>query len=203
MDKKRKIGIMGGTFDPVHMGHLMVAESAREKLQLDRIIFMPSGFPPHKEKAEVSESHHRFRMIELSIEDNCFFDASEIEILRRGETYTIDTLREWRQHFPQDEIFFITGADAMDTIILWKDYEQLFDYATFVVAVRGDRKKYQLKPQHQRFEDSIIILDTPCIDISSTQIRQNIRDDISIRYMVLEPVRKYIYENGLYLGKID
>lgn len=203
MNEKRRIGIMGGTFDPVHMGHLMVAESAREKLRLDKVVFMPSGFPPHKEKSKVSEACHRFRMVELSIRDNCFFCASEMEIMRRGDTYTIDTLTQWKENFPEDEIFFITGADAMDLMVTWKDYERLFDYAKFVVAVRGDSKMYRLKPQHKGFEDRIIILDTPCIEISSTQIRQNVRDDISIRYMVSDAVREYIHENGLYLGTTD
>lgn len=194
----KRIGIMGGTFDPIHLGHLIIAEAARMMFYLDEIIFIPVGDPPHKNKRKVSSAKHRLRMIELSIADNPAFFVSDMEIRRQGETYTIDTLREMRRRYPEDRMFFITGADAMDSITTWKDYEELFSYADFVVAIRGEEARYQIKSGISKFKEHILRLDTPFVDISSTKIRQCVRDDISIRYVVREDVRVYIDEKGLY-----
>lgn len=202
MNDKKRIGIMGGTFDPVHLGHLIIAETARIKLNLDEVIFMPVGEPPHKAIQSVSSAAHRLAMVKLSIEGNTYFSSSDMEVLRQGETYTIDTLMELSKQ-EEREMFFITGADAMDSIATWKDYEKLFDYASFVVVSRNSDLRYTLKPEHQPFREHIIILDTPFIEISSTQVRHNVREDISIRYIVRDSVRDYIYENRLYLDRTN
>lgn len=203
MSKKNRIGLMGGTFDPIHLGHLIIAETARERLSLDKIVFIPAGNPPHKDMRRVSAGKKRLKMIDLSIRGNQFFFSSDIELMRQGETYTIDTLRELKEVFEEDELFFITGKDAMDLIHTWKDYSLLFNYSKFVVVTRGSDSPYQLTSQQEKFKDDIIILDTPFIEISSTLIRNNVGKDISIRYMVEENVREYIYEQRLYLDPRD
>lgn len=200
MNEKR-IGIMGGTFDPIHLGHLIIAEASRMMFHLDEILFVPVGDPPHKDKKKVSSAEHRLKMIELSIADNPAFFVSDMEIRRQGETYTIDTLKELHDRYPENKMFFITGADAMDSITSWKDYEKLFSYADFVVAIRGEEARYQLKGEIAKFREHILRLDTPFVDISSTKIRQCVRDDISIRYVVREDVRVYIDEKGLYKAR--
>ena len=193
-----KIGIMGGTFDPIHNGHLFIAEQVRVKYKLDKVLFIPSGNPPHKKDLDIADSTHRYNMVNLAIANNYYFFSSLIEINRGGETYTIDTLKELKLLYPNAQLYFIIGYDAISVINTWKDYESLFDYTKFIVVSRNVPRIETLDFLHENFYDSIDYFETPVIDISSTQIRKNIDINKSIKYMVGSTVEKYIYKYNLY-----
>ncbi|MEG1501352.1 MAG: nicotinate-nucleotide adenylyltransferase, partial [Clostridiales bacterium] len=133
---QRRIGLMGGTFDPIHYGHLVTAEAARYKYLLDEVIFVPSGNPPHKKERRISSADDRLMMSTLATVTNSFFSVSDLEIIRGGYSYTYDTVREFKQLYPHSEIYFITGADAISEIITWKKVELLFDQCYFIAATR-------------------------------------------------------------------
>ncbi len=202
IDIIKKIGIMGGTFDPIHVGHLLLAETALSEEKLDGIMFLPSGQPYMKKENGVSDSFHRLQMVKLAIADNPSFFVSDMEISRTGNTYTCDTLEKIKQEKPLNESYFIMGADCLYTIEKWKNPQKIFDYCTILTAVRNgidnslihERCNYLTSKYHAK----IRLLSFPETAISSTHIKQLIKDGKSIRYMVPETVRKYIEENGLY-----
>ena len=196
-----KIGIMGGTFDPIHNGHLFIAEQVRVKYRLDKVIFIPSGNPPHKKDIDVADSTHRYNMVNLAIANNYYFFSSLIEINRDGETYTIDTLKELKSLYPVAELYFIIGYDAISTINTWKEYESLFNYTKFIVVSRSVPTIEKIDFCHENLNKSVDYFETPVIDISSTQIRKNIGINKSIKYMVETSVEKYIYKNNLYKAR--
>ena len=135
-NQKIKIGIMGGTFDPIHYAHLATAEFIRDKYKLDKIVFIPSGNPPHKQDYKVGDKYNRYNMVILATQNNENFIVSDIEVKRNKKTYTIDTLRELKKIYPNTEIYFITGADAICDIETWKEVEENFKLATFIAATR-------------------------------------------------------------------
>jgi nicotinate-nucleotide adenylyltransferase len=198
-----RIGISGGTFDPVHIGHLIMAEVIREKLQLDKIIFIPSGRPPHKQGTGVSEACHRLNMVEMAVATNPNFEFSRIEIDREGYTYTVDTLEELQTYYGSEaKLFFIIGSDVLAELVTWKSYEKVFSMCEFI-AVRRPCFKEETFPGllgHLRNDlgAKIHVTDAPLIDISSTAVREKARRGSSIKYLVPENVEKYILENGLY-----
>jgi nicotinate-nucleotide adenylyltransferase len=192
-----RLGIMGGVFDPIHIGHLFTAEEARMRLKLDKVIFVPCLQPSHKRNDLVTDIKHRLKMTYLAIEDNPFFEVSEIEVNRSGPSYTIDTIKEFRKIFGwQTDIFFITGADAFLEIDSWYKKDELLKLCRFVAATRPG---YDLNKLHNNFKDTLQIMEIPALAISSTDIRYRVKSNLSIKYIVLDVVRIYIYENKLYL----
>ncbi len=211
-----KIGILGGTFDPIHLGHLRTAEEVSFSLNLDKVYLIPSSTPPHKTKAEVTDFHHRLAMVRSAAAESPLLDVLDLEGKRQGYSYSIETLKELYAMFtPEPAIFFILGTDAFLEIETWKDYRKLFDYAHFVIVQRTGYKKKNLKPflfklrkdlkkteqsdvYRLSSEKTIQILTTTGFGISSTHIRQLVAQGRSIRFLVPETVREYILEKGLY-----
>lgn len=198
----KKIGILGGTFNPVHMGHLLMAEYAREAVGLDLVILMPSGISYMKAGTGVLSGEERLRMLQLAIKDNPFFIASDMEIRREGNTYTYETLLQMKKITPSSEIYFIVGADSLFSMEHWVKPEVIFANCTILAAGRNNASKEELESKKQdlekRFNAHIILMDFPEIEISSSEIRKNVREKKSIRYMVHDRVLEYIREKGLY-----
>ena len=196
-----KIGIMGGTFDPIHYAHLATAEFIRDNYKLDKILFIPSGNPPHK-KGNITDKYDRYNMVLLSTVNNDDFIVSDIEIKREKSTYTIDTLKVLKQIYKNAEIYFITGADAICDIETWKDVEGNFKLANFIAATRPGisllRANEKIKELKDKYNANIESVYVPSLDISSTYIREQLNKHKTIRYLVPELVQEYIYNKKLY-----
>jgi len=186
-----KIGILGGTFNPIHLGHLILAEEAREKLKLDEIIFVPTYLPPHKDNSEIAATQHRYEMIKLAIKTNRYFSVSDIEVKRDGLSYTIDTIKEFRRKYPKDELYFVTGSDLLKYLDDWKDLPEIIKMVKFVVATRPG---YPL----EEIPAYISTVAIRAVDVSAFEIRKAIRENRSFRYLVPESVFNYINKNKLY-----
>lgn len=202
------IGIMGGTFDPIHYGHLRAAEEVLEGFGLERVIFVPAGQPPHKSSSEVTPAEHRYLMTLLATADHPRFEVSRIEIDRKGPSYTLDTLREMRQVFgPQIGLYFITGLDAIMEIRTWQGFKELFKLADFVAVARPGYTMESLR----LLEDSlgkecfskVHPFPVTLLAISSRDIRRRVREGKSIRYLVPREVMEYVEKEGLYLGDAE
>lgn len=192
----RRCGIMGGTFDPIHLGHLVTAEAALHEYELDAVYFVPSGQPPHKE--DVTDCAHRYLMTLLATVAHPRFIVSRVEIDRAGYSYTYDTVQHFARQFEHCEIYFITGADVMHDIHKWHRYKELLQSCNFVAATRpgfGISEVGTLTPQEL---NGIHFLDVPSLAISSTDIRRRVRTARPIKYLVPSSVEGYIYKHGLY-----
>ena len=216
-----RLGILGGTFDPIHFGHLRTAEEAGEGLGLEKVYLIPSASPPHKTKELVTAFDHRLAMARLAVADAPLLDVMDLEGKRTGLSYSIETLMELHGMFgPGLELFFIMGADAFLEIKTWKDYQRLFEYAHFVILQRPgfppDKLhtfllELGLKVERTDQADlylmssgkKIIFKTTTLIDISSTRIRDIGAQGRSIRFLVPDSVRRYIIEKGLYRNYAD
>ncbi len=187
-----RIGILGGTFNPIHIGHLILAEEAYHKLKLDKLIIVPTFMPPHKAAEALIDAKHRLKMVKLAVEENPHFDVSSIEIDAKKKSYSIDTLKEFRARFGEDaQLFFITGSDSLKDLFSWKDVNDIFKISKFIVA---SRPGYPFKEVPKEVETVVI---TP-IEVSSEDIRRRLKEGRSIKYLVPEKVRQYIVEHGLY-----
>ncbi|MFH1442173.1 MAG: nicotinate-nucleotide adenylyltransferase [Candidatus Omnitrophota bacterium] len=186
-----KIGILGGTFNPIHIGHLILAEEIREKLELDKIVFVPTFMPPHKNNSEIAAASNRYKMIKAAISGNKHFLVSDIEIKRKGPSYTIDTVREFKKVYPADEFYFITGSDLLKYLDEWKDLSEILKQVKFVVATRPG---YPL----DRIPTYISTISIRAVDVSAFEIRQASKDGKSFRYLVPEAVYNYIVKRRLY-----
>ncbi len=195
MARGKRIGILGGTFDPVHWGHLVLAEQARLKLKLNQVIFIPCFRPPHKRGRKLSPAIDRLRMIRLALEGNPFFSVSEIELKRKGFSYTVDTLRQLKKLHPDSGIYFLTGSDVVNELNTWRDPEEIYRLAKVVIAVRPGFDRYD--PQNDFVKKSIMVKITG-VDISSSQIRERVKKGQSIRYLVPAEVEEYIKNKKLY-----
>jgi nicotinate-nucleotide adenylyltransferase len=195
MAQARKIGILGGTFDPIHMGHLVLAEQVREKLKLDQVIFIPCFSPPHKRGRKLSPAKDRLYMIQLALDGNPFFSFSDIELKRKGFSYTVDTLRQLKDLYPNSKIYFLTGSDALNEIHTWKDPEKIYKLAKMIIASRPGFDEFD---PEDHFAKKGIIVNITGIDISSTQIRERVKKGQSIKYLVPSKVEKYIKRKKLY-----
>jgi nicotinate-nucleotide adenylyltransferase len=191
-----RIGLMGGTFDPIHHGHLVAAEETRHALPLDRVVFVPAGHPWQKSHADVTPATHRYEMVRLATRDNDAFEVSRVDLEREGPTYTIDTLRAVRSERPDDELFFITGADAILEILTWKDPEEALELATFVGVTRPGHELGELAALG--VAERVIVLEIAALAISSTDIRLRVSEGRPVRYLVPGEVKAYIEEHGLY-----
>lgn len=198
-----KVGILGGTFNPVHYGHLIAAEAVRENFCLDRVLFIPAGIPPHKPVSEVAAANHRFNMVKCAIASNPGFEASHLEIERSGYTYSIDTLTSLKSMYADStEFFFIIGADVVPELILWREYSKVFEMCSFIALFRPGHNReaflWQINELAAGYGAKIFAAEAPLIDISSTDIRERIINGRSIKYLVPDCVEEYIYQNGLY-----
>jgi len=199
LNKFDRIGIMGGTFDPIHFGHLAAAEAAREKYGLSVVLFIPSGIPPHKEANSLTDGKHRYNMVRLAIRGNPHFAASRMEIDRDGVSYTIDTLREIRSFMSEKgRLYFIIGADTAALLPSWKEFEVIPELTDFLVLPRHGYDTGSGLPETP-LPKNAEILDMPLLEISATDIRERIKNHKSVNYLLPAAVVKYIHTFGLYV----
>jgi nicotinate-nucleotide adenylyltransferase len=189
-----RVGVMGGTFDPIHHGHLVAASEVAALYRLDEVIFVPTGKPWQKADEKVSPAEHRYLMTVIATASNPHFWVSRVDVDRRGPTYTIDTLRDLAAQFPEAELYFITGADALSQIVSWKDADELFRLAHFIGVTRPG---YHLSDAHLP-EDSVSLLEVPAMAISSSGCRERVRAGLPVWYLVPDGVVQYINKHRLY-----
>jgi nicotinate-nucleotide adenylyltransferase len=191
---KLRLGVMGGTFDPIHNGHLVAASEVAAALKLDEVLFVPTGEPYQKSNFSIGE--HRYLMTVVATASNPNFKVSRIDIDRGGATYTVDTLRDLRALYPDAELFFITGADAITQILNWKDIDQIWQLAHFVAVTRpGHLLSVPTSP-----DGAISVLEIPALAISSTDVRKRVEVGMPIWYLVPDGVVQYIAKHELYRG---
>lgn len=190
-DKTKKTGLFGGTFDPIHLGHLITAQSVLLERKLEQIIFMPCFISPHKTEIGASLPQHRINMVKLAIEGYSSFSFSDYEINKEDISYTIDTIIYLRQFY--DEIELIIGYDSLLNFETWKEPDKILDLAKVLVMKRNSNSG-----RPNRFFGNVQFVDTPVIDISSTEIRQKIRNNLPVNFLLPDNVYKYITENNLY-----
>ena len=197
---KRRIGIMGGTFDPIHYGHLRAADEAHAAFGLSEVIFVPTGQPPHKAGEKVSSSGDRYMMTVLATVDCPYFSVSRIEIDKTGKSYTIDTLRQLKAmpEYHDTEFYFITGLDAVLDIVSWKNPEEIMSMCKFVAVSRYGYARSRMEELPEDLRSAIISLEIPLLAISSTGLRERVRRDRSIRFLVPPSVEHYIRKKSLY-----
>ena len=197
-----RVGIVGGTFDPIHFGHLRIAEEARVRLDLEEVIFVPTGQPWMKGDVAISPPHHRLNMVRLATASNPLFHVSSVEIDRPGPTYSVDTLGEMhRQAGGEDEFYFILGADSLNQFHRWREPAKVLELCTLVAARRPRCPELDMKTLDAVREcasQSVVWLDGPLVDISGTEIRRRLALGLSVRYQVPEEVEGYMYRYGLY-----
>jgi len=193
---------MGGTFDPVHYGHLIAAENSRSEFGLDRVVFIPAARPPHKAGESVLDSSHRLHMVKLAIANNPAFEISTLEQERQGPSYTIDTVEYFRSRFPGIQIYFIMGMDSLLMFDTWRDYERLAGQCRFIVVTRPGYVMEADNPALAHLPsilwENLSVLEIPGMDISSSDIRRRVRLGLPIKYMVPAAVEEYIQEHRLY-----
>jgi nicotinate-nucleotide adenylyltransferase len=193
---------MGGTFDPVHYGHLVVAEGVRYEYRLDKVVFVPAGRPPHKLNYPISDPEHRLALTRLAVASNSFFEVSDLEIKRPGPSYTYDTIREMHRIYHPEEIYFITGADAVLEILSWHRVEELLKICRFIAATRPghnlDNLTGKLRALPAQLIDHIVPVEVPALAISSSDIRRRVREGRPIKYLLPESEEAYIADAGLY-----
>jgi nicotinate-nucleotide adenylyltransferase len=216
--RKEKIGIFGGTFNPIHLGHMKAALEVQEKFSLDKILLIPSHIPPHKGASDIASPSHRLKMVELAVAVYPHIIPSSVEIEAKGKSYSIITLSKLKEQFPESSMFFILGIDAFLEIHTWRDYKKLLDQCHFIVISRpgydleeakdvlGDRYRDRMLQDCDAMEQKIaeaqsrkiFLLSIPALDIASKDIRHKVKMGECIADLVAEPVREYIEQNNLY-----
>jgi nicotinate-nucleotide adenylyltransferase len=203
MSRERRVGVMGGTFDPIHHGHLVAAEEARWQFRLDQVLFIPTGQPWQK-PVGVSSAEERYLMTVIATASNPAFTVSRIEIDHPGPTYTVDTLRRLRAQLePETRLYFITGADAVLHILTWKDGEEVLDLAELIAATRPGYDLSKLSERLPSATDRVHLMEIPMLAISSTEIRARVARGAPIQYLVPEGVARYLDKRGLYQPAAD
>jgi len=197
------IGVLGGTFDPVHVGHLVIAEEARLRLGLSQVFFVPAAQPWLKQDRDISSGEHRLEMIRLAIAPNAFFRASTVDLGRPGPSYTVDTLADLKRELGQEaNLYFILGMDALAGLPTWREPQKIAELCHLVAAKRSEAMDLDLQSLERSIpgiSSRVIILDNPLIDISSSEIRQRVAEGKSIHEMVPDAVERYIRERRLYI----
>ena len=197
----KSLGILGGTFDPIHMGHLRMAEHVFQRMDLENILFIPAYVPPHKLGQDFAPAQDRYAMTKLAIADNPHFTVSDMELQRTGVSYTIDTIRQLHEQYGDRELYFIIGADSVAQLHTWHNIEEMLELTRFVAVWRPgyeDAMEELVRHLGLQAKERVLLLDTPVYDISSTEIRTRIRQGASLAGLVPDTVEKYIYEQGLY-----
>lgn len=193
-----KIGILGGTFDPIHYGHLWFAEYAREKFKLDKVFFVPNRIPPHRE-TPVATSKQRYEMVLLATLNNPYFEVLPIELEREGVSYMVDTIRDLSTYFSNAELYLLLGNDAFRDFLKWKDPYKIVEKVNIIVGSRGEEYyTNDLKDFINTFENKIFFLGFPYYPISAKEIRDRVKKGLSIKYLVPESVEEYIIKNSIY-----
>ena len=201
----RRVGLLGGTFDPIHYGHLVIAEEVRTVLHLAEMVFVPAGHPPHKPGRIVTEAQHRLAMLELAIASNPHFTISLVDLERPGPSYTVETLQMLRQQWgTQTDIYFVIGGDSLEDLLEWYDPASILQQLTALVAVQ--RPGYEeaagyrdmLEARLPGIKQRLIMVQAPQLDISATDLRQRVAEGRPIKYQTPEGVEQYIIEHGLY-----
>lgn len=192
-----RTGLFGGTFDPIHIGHLIIAETLWSDFPLDRILFIPANIPPHKKNQSITTAQIRFKMIQLAVKDIPYMDVLDIELKNRGISYSIETIRSIKnsEDYCVDDLFMIIGGDSLSEFDTWKDPDKLLQEVQIIVI---SRPGFQYTETASVYKKSIITVDAPLIGISSSEIRNRVRLGNSIRYWVPDQVASYIQEKGLY-----
>lgn len=202
----RRIGILGGSFDPIHFGHLIIAQDALERLELSEVVFIPAAIPPHKRHLQQVASEHRINMVRLAIEADIRFSVSDIEIQRGGTSYTIDTVMELKQQYGEADLFLVVGSDTLVEFHTWKNFDRLIQLCDIATLVRpGDGSLDEIAAQVRQLpavKARLLanLIEAHRIDISSTEIRMRIAEGLRIHYLVPPEVEMYISEHGLYRG---
>ncbi|MBC9926786.1 MULTISPECIES: nicotinate-nucleotide adenylyltransferase [unclassified Leucobacter] len=189
---RRRIGVMGGTFDPIHHGHLVAASEVAQSFDLDEVVFVPTGRP--WQKTVVSESEHRYLMTVIATASNPRFSVSRVDVDRSGPTYTVDTLRDIRKAYPNADLFFISGADAIEQIFSWKDVDELWELAHFIAVSRPGHELSALGLSGE----NVSLLEVPALAISSTDCRSRVARGFPVWYLVPDGVVQYIAKHDLY-----
>lgn len=195
------IGILGGTFDPVHIGHLRMADAVYKCMDLEQVMFIPAYVAPHKVGMDIAPADDRYAMTKLAIEPYSYFTVSDLELRRSGVSYTVDTLRELHRQYPEKQLYFIIGADSVEQLHTWNNIEEMLQLATFIGAGRPGYEGIMdnvVKNLGEEARQHIMLLNTPEYDVSSTDIRERIREGASLMNLVPKIVEDYIYAHGLY-----
>ncbi len=203
MQTSVKLGILGGTFDPVHNGHLALAEAAVKALKLDELLFIPAPAPPHKNGRVITPFAQRYDMVRLAINGRAYFQLSDLEARRQGKSYTYDTLKVLKEQAPARKLFFLTGADALEGFTHWYRWQEILDLCTLVVTTRPGfdfQAPKELEREASRRQNGFLLLEKEAVDISATKLREAIADGSPWRQWVPEAVAEYIQTNHLYRG---
>ena len=203
MDRKRKIGLMGGTFNPIHIAHLILAENAWHQYELDEVVFVPNHIPPHKRGAQIAPDADRLAMVSMAIEGIPYFSVSDMEMTREGYSYSSDTLLELRSGNPDCEYYFIMGGDSIEQLSTWHRPDIILANCIVLAAIREQSSDVEFDAQisalTEKYGADIRKLDIPRLDLSSSEIRKRVHDGMSVRFMVPQAVWEYMTEKGLYL----
>ncbi|MEC6747636.1 nicotinate-nucleotide adenylyltransferase [Marinilactibacillus sp. XAAS-LB27] len=190
LDERKKVGILGGTFNPPHLGHLIIADQVKNQLGLEKILFLPSAEPPHAQGKKTIDAKHRVKMVEQAIAERPDFEIELSEIQRGGKSYTYDTIRRLTEENPEIDYYFIIGADMVENLPTWYKVEELINLIQFVAV---NRPSYSVETDYP-----LIFIDVPNIEISSSLVRQKIMDHCSVNYLIPDSVIQYIEKEGLY-----
>lgn len=198
----KKYGLMGGTFDPIHIGHLMISEFIKEELGLDEIVFIPTGNPPHKQNSLIAD--HRYNMVELAISDNKGFSISDVETRRVKESYSIETINILKKEL-NGKLYFMIGSDSLFQLKTWRKIEELAKLVEFACSIRphySEKEDIQREVIYLKEKYGVIVhlVNSPLFEISSTEVRKRIKDNKSVKYIVPDKVIEYININNLYRG---
>ncbi len=206
----RRIGVLGGTFDPVHYGHLVIAEEVYATLELTEMVFVPTGQPPHKTQEVITPAEHRLAMLELAIASNPHFTISRVDLDRPGPSYTVDTLRLLQKQWGEETaIYFVIGGDSLEDFLSWYDAAGILKQLTYLVAVRrpgyNESEEYydQLEARLPGIKQCLLVVEAPQIGISATDLRLRVAEGRPIKYQTPESVEQYIIEYGLYREKLE
>lgn len=199
-----KIGIMGGSFNPIHMGHLMMSEYLREELKLEKVLFIPTGKAPHKDHYDADELD-RLKMVELAVKNNDYFEACDIEVKNKEISYSVETLRKLHEKYKEAEFYFFLGSDILLDLKGWKRFGELSSLCNFACAIRPGFEKISLEVMKSEinylnniFKANIHIVETPRYEISSTDLRERLKEEKSVKYLIPESIIEYINDNKLY-----
>lgn len=201
MVEKRRIGIIGGTFNPIHLGHLMIAEVARESFHLEKVIFVPARIPPHKHN-DVIDAKHRYAMTAAAVADNPYFEISDVEMRREGPSYTIDTIHYFKKIYGDSvSFYFIAGTDTIRDLPNWKFIDELLEYCHFIGAMRPDGSQVvdtTLDLLGSKAKNRIHLMNVPEMKLSATYLRDRLRHGLTVRYMLPKCVVQYIEKYDIY-----
>lgn len=199
------IGLMGGTFNPIHLGHLLMGEYIREEWDLEKVIYIPSGNPPHKTEVDVLDSAYRLRLVELAVKDNPYFQMSDIEFSREGFSYTIDTIRQMSIEYPYERLYFIIGTDTLFELETWKNFQEIAKEIEFIMYGRSSHSEEDIQNKISGLRNDygfrINRSKGPEIEISSTQIRDRVKRGLSVKYMIPDILIEEIRKESLFKGE--